>query len=131
MTQFTDIAARCDAIEECYEFMLAYAAQGAADDRQSRNGAQLRELLSRAVEAARGLPGAFAAAAASMAPGAREKYDAFLEVLRADAARALAAMELVLALERVSSQLVDNLNASHHVRTLLTDVFLLDEVLKP
>ena len=28
-----DLAARCDAIEECYEFMLAYAAQGVVDER--------------------------------------------------------------------------------------------------
>ena len=27
-----DLAARCDAIEECYEFMLAYAAQGVVDE---------------------------------------------------------------------------------------------------
>ena len=51
MTEFAAIAARCDAIEECYEFMLGYAAQGIVDDRESRAGVQLRELLSRAVEA--------------------------------------------------------------------------------
>jgi hypothetical protein len=30
----------------------------------------------------------------------------------------------------ISSQLVDNLNASIHLRALLTDLFLIDEVLK-
>ena len=30
----------------------------------------------------------------------------------------------------ISSQLVDNLNASIHLRTLLTDIFLIDETLK-
>jgi len=30
----------------------------------------------------------------------------------------------------ISSQLVDNLNASIHVRALLTDLFLIDEILK-
>jgi hypothetical protein len=30
----------------------------------------------------------------------------------------------------MSSQLVDNLNASIHIRALLTDVFLIDEALK-
>ena len=38
-------------------------------------------------------------------------------------------MELVLVQPRLSSQLIDNLNASLHVRTLLTDVFLLDAIL--
>jgi hypothetical protein len=36
----------------------------------------------------------------------------------------------VLAQPKMSSQLVDNLNASIHVRALLTDVFLIDEALK-
>jgi hypothetical protein len=30
----------------------------------------------------------------------------------------------------ISSQLIDNLNASIHPRALLTDLFLLDEILK-
>jgi elongation factor P hydroxylase len=60
----------------------------------------------------------------------REKYAAFLQVLGRDAADALAAIELVLAQRSISSQLVDNLNASMHIRALLTDIFLIDEVLK-
>ncbi len=39
-------------------------------------------------------------------------------------------MRLVLAQPGISSQLVDNLNASIHLRALLTDIFLVDEVLK-
>ncbi len=30
----------------------------------------------------------------------------------------------------ISSQLIDNLNASIHLRALLTDLFLVDEILK-
>ena len=45
--------------------------------------------------------------------------------------RALAALELVLAQPSISSQLVDNLNASIHLRALLTDLFLIDEILGP
>ena len=41
-----------------------------------------------------------------------------------------AAIQLVLAQPSISSQLVDNLNASIHLRALLTDLFLIDEVLK-
>ncbi|MDR3044328.1 MAG: hypothetical protein LBU75_08720 [Desulfovibrio sp.] len=124
-----DVAMYCDAIEECYEFMLAYAAQGVADDHESRNGAQLRQLLARAVDAASGLPDACAAVAATMPPDVARPFEAYAGMLRADAEKALAALRLVLAQPRISSQLVDNLNASLHVRTLLTDVFLLDEVL--
>lgn len=130
VAKFANIAARCDAIEECYEFMLAYAAQGFMDDRESRSGSQLRDLLSRAVEASAGLPEAYEAEVVARELSPAPKYQAFLEVLGTDTAKALAAMELVLAQARISSQLIDNLNASLHVRTLLTDVFLLDEVIK-
>ena len=47
-----------------------------------------------------------------------------------DAGDSLAAIELVLAQPAISSQLIDNLNASIHLRALLTDLFLIDEILK-
>ena len=43
-----DISERCNAIEECYEFMLAYAAQGLPSDEGSQSGGQIREFLRRA-----------------------------------------------------------------------------------
>jgi hypothetical protein len=115
---------RCDAIEECYEFMLAYAAQGLADDRESLTGSQIREFLRRTVTALSGIAEAYAAAL----PG--EQYRAFIGVLDRDSADSLAAVQLVLAQPGISSQLIDNLNASIHLRALLTDLFLLDEILK-
>jgi hypothetical protein len=51
-------------------------------------------------------------------------------VVARDARDASAAIRLVLAQPSISSQLVDNLNASIHLRALLTDLFLIDEVLK-
>jgi len=36
----------------------------------------------------------------------------------------------VLSLPAIGSQVIDNLNASIHLRALLTDLFLIDEVLK-
>jgi hypothetical protein len=52
----------------------------------------------------------------------------FFAVLNRDAHDSLAAIELVLAQPTISSQLIDNLNASIHLRALLTDLFLLSEV---
>ena len=54
----------------------------------------------------------------------------FLDVVRQDAAKAGAAIRLVLAQPAIGSQIIDNLNASIHLRALLTDLFLLDETLK-
>jgi len=45
------IGERCDAIEECYEFMLAYAAQGLPTDAGSESGGRIREFVGRAAEA--------------------------------------------------------------------------------
>jgi hypothetical protein len=129
-TVLDDIGDRCDAIEECYEFMLAYAAQGLRDDQGSRSGTQLRELLSRAVQAASGLAGAYAGMVRELRLEPAERYRTFLVVLERDATNALAAVELVAAQPRISSQLIDNLNASIHLRTLLTDMFLIDELVK-
>jgi hypothetical protein len=125
-----DLVERCNTIEECYEFMLAYAAQGLSHDAGSASGGQLRDLLGRAVKSLAGLPAAYKAAIshANLQPAAR--HHAFLAVLDRDCGDALASMELVLAQPGISSQLIDNLNASIHLRALLTDLFLLDEIAK-
>jgi hypothetical protein len=56
---------------------------------------------------------------------------AFFAAVESDARIALAAIRLVLARADISSQLIDNLNASIHLRALLTDLFVVDEALKP
>ena len=125
-----ELATRCDLIERAYEFMLAYAAQGLSGDASSRSGGQLRELLARAASALDGLADQYAALVAAEGLEPRQAYSNFLHVLTRDAADARAAMELVLAQSAISSQIVDNLNASIHVRALLTDLFLIDEILE-
>lgn len=124
-----DIKARTDKIEECYEFMLGFAARGLPGDAAGSSDAQMRQLLEQAAEAVSGLPAAYKTAidgATGLEPA--EKHRAFLAVLERDALAALAAMDLVLAQPALSSQLIDNLNGSSHLRALLTDLFLLDEV---
>jgi hypothetical protein len=126
-----EISARCDAIEKCYEFMLAYAGQGLAGDEGSTSSAQVRDYLERAADAVSGLAQAYAAAVKQRNLDRAERYSAFLGVLERDARDSLAAIQLVLAQTTISSQLIDNLNASIHLRALLTDLFLIDEILKP
>lgn len=125
-----DFQRRCDVIEESYEFMLAYAAQGLSGEEGLQSSGQPREFLKRALEALSGLAEVLAAAVSEERLEPAERYRTFLAVLDRDASDALAAIELALAQPAISSQLVDNLNASIHVRTLLTDLFLIDEVLK-
>jgi hypothetical protein len=123
----TDIWERCNAIEECYEFLLAYAAQGLPSDESSP---RVREFLHRAVKALCGLASCFTTTIQEAGLEPLERYVAFLDVLRRDAEDSLAAIELVLAQPAISSQLIDNLNASIHLRALLTDLFLFTEILR-
>jgi hypothetical protein len=125
-----EICDRCEAVEECYEFLLAYAAQGLPSDRGSKSGGQVREFLRRAVEALTGLPQACAMAVKQERLEPADKYLAFIAVLDRDSRDSLAAIEVVLAQLAISSQLIDNLNASIHLRALLTDLFLLGEILR-
>jgi hypothetical protein len=125
-----EISDRCDVVEECYEFMLAYAAQGLPSDQGSKSGEQVREFLQRAVKALTGLAETCAVAVKEEGLEPADKYLAFLAVLDRDARDSLAAIELVLAQPAISSQLVDNLNASIHLRALLTDLFLVGEIVR-
>src|SRR6202049_2480720 len=125
-----EICDRCDAVEECYEFLLAYAAQGLPSDQGSKSGGQVREFLHRTVEALTGLPEACAMAVKQEGLEPAGKYLAFIAVLYRDHPNSLVAIEVVLAQPSISSQLINILNVSIHLRALLTDLFLLDEILK-
>ena len=104
-----------DVIESGYEFLLAYAAQGRESD-DGPGGSEVRTTLTGMSEAAANI--------ATELDGNKSKFST---VVVDDAAKAGAAIELVLAQKKISSELVDNLNASIHLRALLTDLFLLSE----
>ena len=126
----SNIGVRCSTIEECYEFMLAYAAQGLPSDAGSKSGGQLRDFLERFVAALTGLAEGWRSAVSEVDAESVGRHSAFIAVLDRDARDTLAAIELVRAQPTISSQLIDNLNASIHLRALLTDLFLLDEIHK-
>lgn len=117
-----------DAIEGGYEMLLAYAAQGRHTDRGAQQGPRPR--LTAMAEALVVLPAlARAVVADADAAGASiHEGSAFFDALARDAAVAAAAVRLVLGRPEISSQLIDNLNASIHLRAVLTDIFLLDEL---
>ncbi len=125
-----ELQRRCGTIEEAYEFMLAYAAQGIQIDAGSQSGGQLREFLTRAATALTGIGDLFTSLIDEGGLEPAGPYRAYGAVLDRDARDSLAAVELVLGQPSISSQLIDNLNASIHLRALLTDLFLIDELLK-
>jgi hypothetical protein len=103
-----------EVVETAYEFMLAYAAQGREDDVDGP-GRKAREVLAELDHALAEIPGELDAS------------EAFADVVRDDIEKSRKALALVLRQPRISSELVDNLNASMHLRAVLTDLFLLSE----
>ena len=121
-----------DTIESGYEFMLAYAAQGRDTDRDSSGsgaGFELRESLHK-MEAALVAVGSEVRSAAELQEADLGASEDFLQAVEEDAKKALGLIRLVMAQPDVSSMLIDNVNASIHLRALLTDLFVIDEAFK-
>lgn len=123
-----ELKAHIEVLEKAYEFFLSYAALGAEQEEASKVGGQLREYLSRTDAALGALANDLGGLVAAEGLEPAGAYRDMIDVTSADAARAGAAVRIVLAQETISSQLIDNLNASSHLRALLTDLFLLDDV---
>jgi hypothetical protein len=119
---------RVDAIEEAYEYCLAYAAQGHEAEIEEAEG--IRHFLRQMDQALAGLGASVTACIADENGAAPPEWQNYLELLDQDSGKALAAVRLVVMRASISSQLIDNLNASIHVRTLLTDLFLVDEAMR-
>lgn len=124
------LRARVDLVEEAYEFFLAYAAQGMTGAEGRTPNSTLRDYLDRLVPAVAELGPLMAEMAREEGIEPADRFQAFREVVESDARKAGAALGMVAAREVVGSQLVDNLNASVHLRALLTDLFLLDELVE-
>ncbi|MDE0058749.1 MAG: hypothetical protein OXI22_06740 [Defluviicoccus sp.] len=119
------IRSQIERIEEAYEFMLAYAAQGRSDEGAGPDGAHIRTFLAQ-----------FDAAAAAIVeeldsvPRAGEA-EAFLDSFKADTAIMISVLRTILARDQVTSEVVDNANGLIAVRAYLTGLFFLDKVLLP
>ena len=122
-----DVKARINTIEESYEFFLAYAAQGLTTDQGAKAGGQLRDFLRKLEAALDGLADQVEAVVVDVEP--ESAWMDMVAVVRTDARAASAAVRLVVARPGVSSQLIDNLNANIHLRALLTDLFLVDDLI--
>ena len=119
------VAEAIEAIEATYELTLAYAAQGRRAEEDDPLG--VRQALRRADAALDVLAAATPAALGSPGGAAAQAAADMIVVLKQDVAKARAAIRFVLAQRTIGSQIIDNLNASIHIRALLTDIFLLDE----
>ena len=109
-----------EAIESGYEFLLAFAAQGRPAQNETGPGPHARPTLEGIAGAMKNITTAFA-----------DSKDDFELVIANDCRNAGAALRFILNQEKIGSEIVDNLNASIHLRAVLTDLFLYSEALKP
>ena len=118
------MAERIEVIERGYEYLLAYAAQGRQDDA----GTELRETLERMHEAMTHMQGSLRAAFANLPAVTGAAH--FTDAVERDVEVARGGLGVVLSRQHISSLLIDNFNASVHVRAMLTDLFLIEQALK-
>ena len=116
-----DIEESIETIEAGYEFLLAYAAQGRpASDETDGPGPRASPTIKGMVEAM-----------AEIIENFSSSKDDFEQLIDADCVKASAALSFLLSQEKIGSEVVDNLNASIHLRAVLTDLFLYSEALSP
>jgi hypothetical protein len=121
-----EIRQQIETIEECYEYMLAYAAQGRSDEGAGPDGAQIRTFLTQ-------ISGAIVAITQSIdgiveqAPSAA----AFVEGFKRESAVVDSVVNIMLASGNVSSEIVDNANGLISVRAYLTSLFFMDKAILP
>ena len=120
-----DLKDRIDTIEEAFEYMMAYAAQG-QDQEDPSEGGGIRSWLIKAAAALEDLPQLAQTRTTSVTSIEAGDLAEFLETVKTGAARSRTLINFALAQPNLNSELVDNLNATNHVRTILTDIFLLD-----
>lgn len=114
-----------DTVEEAYEFMLAYAAQGRKRESDEGGTSKIRDYLNR-----------FAAALQAIEATAPEVLDgtaagAFRDRFLSDMGVMQSAIAILLEQSSISSDMVDNTNGLIAVRAFLTDLFFIDQAVLP
>jgi len=122
MKNSAEIRQKIELIEEAYEFMLAYAAQGRSDEGAGPDGAHIRTFLTQFKDATVEI----LSAADSISAGTPES-EAFISSLKTDGAAVQSVIAIMLGKDNVSSEMVDNANGLISVRSYLTALFFIDK----
>jgi len=121
LTDLKNLENDIEVVESGYEFMLAYAAQGRPPhDEATYPSPHARPELEKLL-----------ASLANVTAVLGNSDQEFEQVIVEDIRKASAAIRFVLSQPRMSSELIDNLNASIHLRAVLTNFFLYSEIFRP
>jgi hypothetical protein len=116
----TDQSNAISQIEEAYEYMLAYAAQGKSTEGAGPGGASIRDFLANFLKGAKILE-AWVEGVSAVAPEVKDEY------LKASSL-VTGVINMMLEKDNISSEIVDNANALMATRHYLTLVFFLDKM---
>lgn len=115
-----------DTVEEAYEFMLAYAAQGRQTESETEGASQIRGFLDRFRSALDDMDGAIPQLIPAGSPG-----HAYAERFIDDSAIMKSILDLLTSRDNITSEMIDNTNGMVPVRSLLTNIFFVDQALLP
>jgi hypothetical protein len=122
MIDSSEIRKNIELVEEAYEYMLAYAAQGRADEGAGPDGAHIRTFLLQFNEGTDKIL-ALMDDIQAISPDS----GAFVAALKSDAATVTSVMSIMLGKDNVSSEMIDNANGLISVRSYLTALFFVDK----
>ena len=122
MTNSTEIRKNIELVEEAYEFMLAYAAQGRTDEGAGPDGAHIRTFLTQFSEATDNIINEL-----DNLTEADGTMETFIKTAKTDADTVKSVLAIMLQKENVSSEMVDNANGLITVRSYLTALFFIDK----
>jgi len=126
MSEPGEIRQQIEIVEESYEYMLAYAAQGRADEGAGPDGAQIRTFLNQYSSAIESIAGSLDGLADSNPQAA-----AYFDGLKRESAVMDSVVKILLARDNISSEVVDNANGLIAVRAYLTSLFFIDKAILP
>lgn len=126
MSSAGEIRQQIELVEEAYEYMLAYAAQGRADEGAGPDGAQIRTFLIQFSNA-----NAVLADVTQSLAGLNVEAAAFIEGFERESAVVASVVKIMLAGDNVSSEVVDNANGLIAMRAYLTSLFFIDKAILP
>ena len=121
-----DMRNAIDQIEEAYEFMIAYAAQGRKQEPETEGASQIRGYLERFRQSLDTIRQSIPAMMSEHANSAAfaERFSSDLDVMQS-------VLDLIVSRDSISSDMIDNTNGLISVRSLLTDLFFIDQVVLP
>ncbi len=122
MTNITEIRKNIELVEEAYEFMLAYASQGRAEEGAGPDGAHIRTFLTQFSDATDRIIEDL-----DKLSKPNGEMGTFINSAKSDAETVKSVMSIMLQKGNISSEMVDNANGLITVRSYLTALFFIDK----